>query len=416
MTGKSPQLDKARIRELFDLRLRDDVYLDDPYPAFHALRASGPVHPGVVHELVGFDGEAVFQGLPFAERPHFSAFSFEACDQAFRDENTFPPTFEDVGGETPNLERSMLNMKGARHRRYRGLVQPSFVPKKAAWWMQRWITETVDALIDGFEADGRADLNVDFDAAIPMLTITGSFGIDVADALDVRAAFSRNDAGAVDAAPTLWRVLMPIIAARRDTPEDDLISVLCQAESTDEEGTHRLSDNEILGFAFLLLAAGSGTTWKQLGITLTALLTHPETLERVRQDRALLRPAIEESIRWTSTDPMFSRFVSEDITFHGVDIPAGSVMHLCVGAASRDPPRWQEPDDYNIDRPPAPSLTFRGGAHVCLGMHVARAEMYTAINALLERLPNLRLDKDAEPPQIIGMYERGPTHIPVVWG
>ena len=307
-------------------------------------------------------------------------------------------------------------MNGPRHRRYRSLVQPSFVPRKAEWWIQRWISVTANALIDGFEGDGRAELNVDFDAAIPMLTITGSFGVAIEDALDIRASFARSATGDPSHVfGTLERILMPIIVARRDTPEDDLISVLCQAEMTDEDGMHRLSDDEIFSFSYLLLAAGSGTTWKQLGITLTALLTHPEFLNRVREDRTLLRAAIEEAVRWTPTDPMFSRFTVVDMDLYGVEIPAGSLMHICLGAANRDPARWDRPDTYDLLRPPAPSLAFGGGPHICLGMHVARAEIFTAISALLDRLPNLRLDPDGEPPRIIGMYERGPTQVPVIW-
>lgn len=420
MASQTLKLDKDRIRDLFDLRRRGEgggVYEDDPYPVWHRLRESGPVHPGIVHELTGFQGAATFQGLPEPDRPHFSAFSFAMCDQIFRDDKTFPSSPVEVhGDEGAGINSSMLHMNGPRHRRYRALVQPSFVPRKAEWWIQRWIAITVNALIDGFEGDGRAELNVDFDAAIPMLTITGSFGVPVEDALDIRASFARSAGNIPQGLATMERILMPIIAARRDAPEDDLISVLCQAEITDEDGTHRLSDDEIFSFSYLLLAAGSGTTWKQLGIALTALLTHPQYLDRVREDRSLLRPAIEEAVRWAPTDPMFSRFAAQDVVLGGVEVPAGSVLHACFGAANRDPARWDRPDAYDLDRSPLPSLAFGGGPHICLGMHVARAEIFTAISALLDRLPNLRLDPDAEPPSIIGMYERGPTELPVLWG
>ncbi len=116
------------------------------------------------------------------------------------------------------------------------------------------------------------------------------------------------------------------------------------------------------------------------------------------------------------TDPMFSRWVAEDIDFFGVHLPKGSVLHLCIGAANRDPERWERPDEYDIHRPLKPTLGFGGGPHVCLGMHVARAEMSVGIGALLDRLPNLRLDPDAEPPRFIGFYERGATAIPVLFG
>ncbi|MCX4090882.1 cytochrome P450 [Nocardia sp. alder85J] len=408
-------LDIARVRELFDLRGSFLVqtgggYTGDPYPAWHRLREQAPVHRGTVHELTGITEPLVFHGLPYPDRPHFSAFGYEVCSSAYRDPATFAsaPGAVDAAGAI-GTDSSMLAMGGAQHRRYRGLVQPSFVPAKAQWWIRNWIEETVHALIGEFAGRGRAELNVDFCAAIPVLTITGSFGVPVARALDIRAALRHTGA--------VVEILAPIVAARRAQPADDLISVLVQAEYTDDDGvTHRLSDTEIYSFSILLLTAGSGTTWKQMGITLTTLLQRPEVLRAVRDDRRLLRPAVEEALRWAPTDPMFSRFVIADTEFHGTHLPAGSVLHLCIGAANRDPDRWDHPDDYDITRPLKPSLAFGSGPHTCLGMHVARAEMLTGIGALLDRLPELRLDPDAEAPRLIGMYERGATAIPVRFG
>jgi cytochrome P450 len=412
----SIKLDRERIRDLFDLRRRGGgafgAYVDDPNPALHRLRETGPVHAGTVHELIGFEGPAFFHGVPDPGRPHYSVFSFELCDQVYRDEEVFRSSPPGTGRfDASSIAASMLGMNGKEHRRYRSLVQPSFVPNKAKWWIESWIHQTVHGLIDGFEADGRAELNVDFDAAIPVLTITGSFGLSVDQALDVRAALE----GAASA-QRLMEYLVPIVAARRDRPEEDLISVLCQAELKDEDGAmHRLTDEEILSFSYLLLSAGSGTTWKQMGITLAALLTTPGAMEAVRADPALLRLAIEESVRWCPTDPMFSRWVARDVTLAGVEVPAGAVVHISIGAANRDPARWDDPDTYDVRRPLQTALGFGGGPHICLGMHVARAEMATAISALLDRLPNLRLDPDAPPPELIGMYERGPTELNVVW-
>jgi len=409
-------LDRGRLRELFDLRSSYNVhsggdYGDDPYPLWHELRERAPVHPGTVHELTGYQGPAVFQGLPFPDRPHFSAFTYAACDSAYRTDEVFAasPDAVDPTGDDIGVGSSMLSMGGAQHRRYRSLVQPSFVPARAEWWISRWIDRTVHLLIDGFAAEGRAELNVDFCAAIPVLTITGSFGVPVEQALVIRESVANPTA--------VVEILAPIVAARRESPQDDLISVLVQAELADDDGvTHRLSDAEIYSFAMLLLAAGSGTTWKQMGITLTALLQRPDVLDAVREDRTLLRAAIEESLRWMPTDPMFSRWVTRDVDFHGVHLPKGSVLHLCIGAANRDPARWERPDHFDILRSPRPSFAFGSGPHVCLGMHVARAEMAVGIGALLDRLPNLRLDPDADAPRFIGMYERGATEIPVVFG
>lgn len=406
----SEVLDRDRIRRLFDLRSSANAYSgagyeDDPYPRWHELRASGPVHEGTVHELLGYEGEAIFHGLP-ATRQVYSVYSFEACDAAYRDERRFSSAVP--GPDDTGIYSSMLSMGGAQHRRYRSLVQPSFVPGRMRWWLERWIDEAVHALIDTFEDDGRGELNVDFCALIPVLTITGSFGFAPEQALHLRENVT-NPAFLAD-------LLRDVVAARRDEPGDDLISVLVEAELTDEDGTkHRLSDDEIRSFGSLLLAAGSGTTWKQMGTTLAAILTRPEVLQAVRHDPSLVRSAVDESLRWMPTDPAFMRWATEPIEFFGVEIPEGSPVQICLGAASRDPERWERPDEFDITRPVKPSLAFGGGPHICLGMHVARTEMVAGITALLERLPNLRLDPDAEPPRAIGLYERGMTAIPVIW-
>jgi cytochrome P450 len=413
--GDLSLLDRDRLRELFDLRsgsfaFTGGGYEADPYPAWAQLRESGPVHEGTVHDLTeGFAGDAFFHGLTEPNDHHFSAFSYAALDQVYRNESVFASSPGGLGRDEEGVgaQNSMLSMGGTRHRRYRSLVQPSFMPAKAKWWIANWIDETVHALIDNIAGGGQAELNVDFCAAIPVLTITGSFGIAVDQALQIRAELFSNPTAVAEA-------VAPIIAARREQPRDDLISVLVEAELEDEDGQIlRLTDDEINSFTLLLLTAGSGTTWKQMGITLAALLQRPEVLTAVKADRALLRNAIEESVRWQPTDPMFSRWVTEDTELEGAHLPQGSVVHLCLGAANRDPARWDDPDEYDITRSLKPSFGFGGGPHVCLGMHVARAEMATGIGALLDRLPNLRLDPDHEAPRYIGLYERGANEIHV---
>jgi cytochrome P450 len=416
MTGTQQLLDLERVRRLFSLAgnvqgWNGGHFRADPYPIWRGLREEAAVHQGTVHGLSGVEDDLVFHGLPYPDRPHFSAFSWSACDAAYRNPETFASSAEAVDLEDgePGPTNSMLSMGGVQHRRYRALVQPCFSPVKVRWWVENWIDSTVHALIDAFEENGRAELNVELCAAIPVLTITGSFGVPVDQALDVRESLSQPE--------RIIGMIAPIVAQRRERPEDDLISVLVESEVTDEEGrTHRLTDGEIHSFALLLLAAGSGTTWKQMGITLAALLQEPELLDAVRADRSLLRAVTEESVRWSPTDPMFSRWVTEDVDFFGTHLPKGSVLHICLGAANRDPDRWEDPDTFDPFRPAKPTLGFGGGPHVCLGQHLARAEMTVAISALLDRLPDLRLDPDAEPPRIIGFYERGATAIPVRFG
>lgn len=415
MTATQPLLDRDRVRELFDLRGPMHAYLGghyeaDPYPTWNALMAQGPVHEGTLHGLTGLTGDLFFHGLPEPDRKHFTVFGYDACAEAFKDAETFASAVEPVDfSKPPTLLNSMLSMDGDRHRRYRMLVQPRFVPAQVRWWTEKSIAEVVRLLVDTVAPAGRAELNVDFCAAIPVLTITSAFGIPVEQALDVRAAVGDADA-------TL-AIIAPLVTARREDPRDDLISVLAQAELKLEDGTRtRLSDVEIYSFCMLLLAAGSGTTWKQMGITLTALLQRPALLAQVQADRSLLPKVIEESLRWEPTDPMFSRWVTRDVDFHGTRLPAGSVVHLCLGSANRDPAHFPDPDAFDPFREQtSPLMSFAVGPHSCLGMHVARAEMRVGIGALLDRLPGLRLDPDQPAPEITGFYERGASEIHVLF-
>ena len=183
MTGTQQLLDPERVRRLFDLAgnvqsWNGGHFHADPYPVWHGLRERAAVHEGTVHALSGVDDDLMFHGLPYADRPHFSAFSWAACDAAYRDAETFASSAEAVDLEDgePGPTNSMLSMGGVQHRRYRALVQPSFSPPKVRWWVESWIESTVHAMIDAFERKGRAELNVELCAAIPVLTITGSFG------------------------------------------------------------------------------------------------------------------------------------------------------------------------------------------------------------------------------------------------
>jgi cytochrome P450 len=409
-------LDRARLRSLFDLSSevyasRGGTFAADPYPVFHELRETGPVHPGAPHEALGWTGDVFFQGLPYPQRPHFTAYDHDTCATVLKDDTRFVTRVETLPGEQPFPDAAILYMNHKEHRDHRALVQPSFVPGRAAWWLDRFIRGIVDELIEGFAHERSVDLNLEFDSAIPMLTITGALGVGVDDALDVREAVTSDGRGG----EVLARLLLPIIADRRESPQDDLISVLVAAELTDEDGVqHRLDDIQIIAFCFLLLAAGTGTTWKQMGITLVALLQHPEALAAVREDPTFLRNVVEESVRWTPTDPAFARFVAVDTSLGGVDLPAGAIVHTCLAAANRDPSRWERPDEFDPFRPLKPNLGFGHGPHTCLGGHVARTEMIYGIGALLSRFPSMRLDPDVPAPRIVGLYERGPDAVRVL--
>jgi cytochrome P450 len=308
------------------------------------------------------------------------------------------------------------------HRAYRATLQPMFLkPKTLTWWRQRWINEVVGALIEKLKGQDRADLNFQLCARVPVHTITRAIGMAGDDSLVFRNALIRSGARIPEAerraaAQTVERMLLELIAQRRTEPADDVVSGLIQAELELPDGAKRpLTDREIMINARVVMLAGGGTTWRQLGITLWALLNHRGQLDAIKDDRSLVDLAIEESLRWNPTDPVFSRFVARDTELGSVFMPAGSVLEICLGAANRDPARWDNPDEYDLHRPLKGHIGFGIGAHQCLGMNVARSEMHVALNALMDAFPDLRLDPDAPAPYLTGgLEQRGVSAVPVL--
>jgi cytochrome P450 len=202
-------------------------------------------------------------------------------------------------------------------------------------------------------------------------------------------------------------MLKNLVDARRAEPRDDVMSSLAAKEFVlADGGSRKLTDAEIFGYCRLIMLAGGGTTWRQLGITLHALLNDYRLWEACRDDRSLVEKAVDESMRWMPTDPTFPRLMMQDVELAGVRIPQGARIDICLGAANRDPSRWENPDAYDPLRPAKYHLGFGLGPHQCLGMNVAKQEMITALNGLMDRFPKMRLDPGAPPAQLHGGLEQ----------
>jgi cytochrome P450 len=416
-----------RYKELFDVRTEalQGGYLleDDMNQHFRRFREQAPVQKGFIHKLMEVPERHTRFSKP---REGYTAFSFAACNAAFRDNETFSSRlYEDMPGVQAGFGgKTILQMVGDEHRRYRATLQPMFLkPKAFSWWRDRWIDEIVGSLIHSLKGETRADLNLQFCARMPVHTVTRGIGLEGEDALAFRTALQTmmghgrsTPEDQTKALQTIEQVLGATVRRRREQPADDVISGLIATELELEDGSRRpLTDNEIMANCRLIILAGGGTTWRQLGITLWALLTRRDQLEALRADRGLIEAAIDESARWNPTDPYFSRLVTRDTVLDGVEIPAGVVLDICLGAANRDPARWDNPDEYDLLRPYQSHLGFSIGPHQCLGMNVAKAEMVASLNAFLDEFPNLRLDPDAPAPQLVGALEgRGMTAVPVL--
>jgi cytochrome P450 len=415
--------DDPLYEELYDVRNealeQGNLVEEDMNPAMCDLQARAAVQKGFLRDLLGLP--AHHRNVAAIGRKGYTCFTFEVCNQVFRDYERFSSRIYDTGpGPQPAL--GILGMDEPDHKAYRAAVQPFFIkPQAFSWWRDRWIKDIVGDLIRRLEKLDRAELNLDLCARIPVHTITRAVGLEGDESLVFRRALTQgsshsgSDEQRRAAGATVDRMLRELVARRRVAPADDLVSAMIGSELKRSDGTRPLTDDEIVTHLRLVLIAGGGTSWRQMGITLWGLLTNREQLEALKADRTLMEPAIDESARWNPTDPVFTRLVAQDTELAGVHLPAGSVLEICLGAANRDPARWEDPHAYNLLRPFRQHLGFGIGIHQCLGMNVGKAEIYTAINAMLDAFPNLRLDPDEPAPFLTGgLEQRGMSAIPVL--
>jgi cytochrome P450 len=264
---------------------------------------------------------------------------------------------------------------------------------------------------------GRADLVRDLLFAFPMRTFAAMLGLPADQfpvfhrrAIEVIAMPSDVDR-AHAASAALGQMIGEVLDERRRAPENDLISVLAQAT---HEG-QRLTDEEIFSFLRLLLPAGAETTYRSSSSLLFALLTQPDQLALVKDDPELLGAAMNEAFRWETPLLFAPRLATGDSVLDGVEIPAGSTIIVNLGAANRDASRWSDPDRFDLLRDRQAHVGFGHGAHLCIGQHLAKMETEVLVRTLLDALPRLRLDPDAEPPVIEGTLLRSPARLDVVW-
>lgn len=418
--------DDPLYEELYDIRKEAEAmgnFVDrDVTPEVHALRAKAPVHKGNLRELLGL--EPVQRHVKAVGRQHYSVLSYDACEAALRDPKRFSSKVSAQPNERNELSMSILEMDGSMHRAYRRTIQPRFLLLEAVdWWRKKTVDSLIAKLIERLATKDRAELNIDYAARIPVYTITTAIGLDGDDALTFRDAFvksggiRRNSIEVMrEAAATVERMLLGLIEDRRREPRDDLISFLLNNRlRVPGEEPRPLTEREIMHVARLVMIAGGGTSWRQIGITLYALFAHPEQFEAIKADRSLLEPAIEEGLRWSPTAPLFYRWIEQDTEFYGVEMKAGEILECGLGAANRDPTRWEDPDRFDIFRPRQTNLAFGMGTHRCLGMNVAKVEIELGISALMDAFPNMRLDPDKETPFLTGgLEQRGVSGLPVL--
>jgi len=384
----------------------------NPYPAFAALRKQGSIVKIDLRAMVG-SGGGMMRNAP---TELYMATTHEAVSHVLRDGATFSSSgYEQIMGVV--MGHSILEMDEPEHSRYRGLIQQTFTRKMQARWETELVAPIVHKLIDRFADRGRAELVRELTFPFPVNVIAGMLGLPHEDlpqfhrwAVELISVGHNWERG-LAASKKLAEYFGGILSQRRQEPREDLISLLAQAELDGQ----RLTDDDIFAFLRLLLPAGAETTYRSSSNLIFGLLTHPDQLDAVRKDRKLLPQAIEEGVRWECPLTAITRQAATDVEIFGMKIPKGATVAVNMGSANHDETRYENAEEFDIFREPQQHMAFAFGPHRCLGMHLARMETTVALNAILDRLPGIELDPEAQDVHITGQAFRAPAALPVVF-
>ena len=398
----------------------------DLHAAYAQMRKESPVFPENFMEKLGVPSIA---GVD-PDRPCYTLFKYDDVMRVMRDSTLFTSGFiaEGLGAFFDGL--ILTAMDGEEHKKMRNLLQPVFMPDT----VNRWKADRIDRVIreeflEPMVADKQADL-MDFALYFPIRVIYSLIGFpeDRPEEIKQYAAWAlailkgpqvdpaKAEAAkkeAMEAVQALYGAIREVVEQRRAEggEGDDLISRLIVADYEGES----LDDHQITTFVRSLLPAAGETTTRTFGTLMTLLLERPELLARIREDRSLVNKAIDEAVRFEPVATFKVRQAAQDTEIRGVQVPKGAMVSCIVSSANRDEDAFEDADTFNIDRRQKPSFGFGFGPHMCIGQFVAKTEINCAVNAILDLMPNIRLDPSKPAPEITGAQLRGPHSLPVVW-
>jgi cytochrome P450 len=375
----------------------------DPYPIYERLRSDAPV---CFVESVGLWLVTRWDDVQHVDKSP-AVFTGE----------TDPSTLERTFG------KNLLASEGAYHDRIRSIIYPWFRVGAIGDYPDKVIAPVAAQLIDGFEADGGCDLVADFAEPLSARVLKQALGLEFVEEATLRRWFAELAEGAANfegdpakqkiadaASAEVNETLAPVIERLGREPDDTLLSSMVH---TEVDGG-KLTLQEIQSNLKVMIVGGLQATTDLIALSMWALLSHPDQLELVRADPALIDPAIEEAARWHSPVGTSTRQTTQDTELAGVALEKGALVAAVLASANRDERNWTEPDRYDVCRKEGSHLAFATGPHLCLGARLARYETRAAWRLLLERLPGLRLDPE-HPIEISGWEFRSPHHLKVKW-
>jgi cholest-4-en-3-one 26-monooxygenase len=389
MTATSLTLDTIDI-------IGEQTYADHGYPheAWALLRRESPVHWYEREGLLPFWAVTKLDDLVrisktpqiFENAPRMAVF----------------PHYEKADDEEEYPARHLLNMDPPEHAKYRRVVSSHFTPR-AVERMKTGVDDITNEILDEIMGDGSmkdGDFVRLFSARLPLAVLADLLGVPRAD-WELMFQWSNEVIGATDpdyrregetpeeaserARMALFQYYAEMVDDRRKHPREDIVTVLANGKVDGEE----IPPFELLSYLFVLVVAGNETTRNATTGGLLALLQHPEQLEKLSRQPALVDSAVEEIVRWTSPVIQFCRTPNQDVEVRGRKIRAGQNMCLFYPSANRDEELFEDPDVFRIDRDPNPHVAFGIGEHVCLGANLARLELRSAFRTLIPRLAHI---------------------------
>jgi cytochrome P450 len=365
---------------------RDAQFVQNPYPAYHAIRAACPAFKWEQYGHWCFAAQEDVSALLRDRR-----FGRQILHVATREELGWPEVPEHIRVFAEHETHSLLELEPPVHTRLRGLVNRAFLSRQVERLRPRLMC-LCNELIDGFEASGEVDLLPAYATPIPIVVICELLGAPV-EMADQFLAWSHDHVAmymakrdrviedkAVAAVVAFSNYMRDLVRERRKNLGDDLLSELIRAS----DGAGKLSEDELVTTAILILNAGHEATVHSLGNAIKALLEN-----NIRTD--LSDRHVEEALRFDAPLHMFTRYALEDLEYNGLRLKKGEVVGLMLGAANRDPARFPNPDLFDPTRETIPHTSFGAGIHFCVGAPLARLEMEVALQELFERLPKLQL-------------------------
>lgn len=387
-----PHASDRLMAQSFELSALPAGFHDNPYAVYRALREHAPIKP-------------MADGSYFLTR-------YDDLVAVYKDTRTFSSDkkieFKPKYGDSLLYEHhttSLVFSDPPLHTRVRKLISGALTPKAIAS-MENGLIELVDDLMDRMQAKAlggnTVDLIEDFASAIPIEVIGNLLGVPVDERGPLRdwslailgalepvltpEQFQRGNAAVAE----FVDYLTGLIARRRAAPgqpDTDVLTRLIQGEADGET----LSAKELLHNCIFLLNAGHETTTNLIGNGLVCLHDHPQARARLIEQPELIKTAIEEMLRYESSNQLGNRITTQAVNLGGVAMPAGTRLTLCIGAANRDPAQFEDPETFDVGRQPNRHLAFASGAHACAGMSLARLEGQIAIGRWLKRFPDFTL-------------------------